>query len=93
MEFDDVRAFVSVAETRSVSLAARDLNVTQSAVTRRLQRLAADQIARRRPAEEATAGRDRIPGDVEVSVDDHKSQENNLIRRAVSGNNEAIQSE
>ncbi len=39
MEFDDVRAFVSVAETRSVSLAARDLNVTQSAVTRRLQRL------------------------------------------------------
>ncbi len=39
MEFDDVRAFVSVAENRSLSLAARDLNVTQSAVTRRLQRL------------------------------------------------------
>lgn len=39
MEFDDVRAFVSVADTGSVSLAARDLNVTQSAVTRRLQRL------------------------------------------------------
>jgi DNA-binding transcriptional LysR family regulator len=39
MEFDDVRAFVTVANTGSVSLAARDLNVTQSAVTRRLQRL------------------------------------------------------
>jgi DNA-binding transcriptional LysR family regulator len=39
MEFDDVRAFVSVADRGSVSLAARDLNVTQSAVTRRLQRL------------------------------------------------------
>jgi DNA-binding transcriptional LysR family regulator len=39
MEFDDVRAFVSVADAGSVSLAARDLNVTQSAVTRRLQRL------------------------------------------------------
>src|SRR5215472_7401128 len=38
MEFDDVRAFVSVADTRSVSLAAHELNVTQSAVTRRLQR-------------------------------------------------------
>ena len=39
MEFDDVRAFVRVADTGSVSGAARDLNVTQSAVTRRLQRL------------------------------------------------------
>jgi DNA-binding transcriptional LysR family regulator len=39
MEFDDVRAFVSIADTGSVSGAARDLNVTQSAVTRRLQRL------------------------------------------------------
>lgn len=39
MEFDDVRAFVTVASVGSVSLAARDLNVTQSAVTRRLQRL------------------------------------------------------
>jgi DNA-binding transcriptional LysR family regulator len=39
MEFDDVRAFVSVADSGSVSLAARDLHVTQSAVTRRLQRL------------------------------------------------------
>jgi DNA-binding transcriptional LysR family regulator len=41
MEFDDVRAFVSVADAGSVSLAARDLHVTQSAVTRRLQRLEA----------------------------------------------------
>lgn len=41
MEFDDVRAFVSVADAGSVSLAARDLYVTQSAVTRRLQRLEA----------------------------------------------------
>jgi DNA-binding transcriptional LysR family regulator len=39
MEFDDVRAFVTVASVGSVSLAARDLNITQSAVTRRLQRL------------------------------------------------------
>jgi DNA-binding transcriptional LysR family regulator len=39
MEFDDVRAFVSVADTGSVSRAARELYVTQSAVTRRLQRL------------------------------------------------------
>src|SRR5215471_11248068 len=39
MEFDDVRAFVRVADTGSVSEAARDLHVTQSAITRRLQRL------------------------------------------------------
>jgi DNA-binding transcriptional LysR family regulator len=39
MEFDDVRAFVAVSDMGSVSRAARDLNVTQSAVTRRLQRL------------------------------------------------------
>jgi len=39
MEFDDVRAFVRFADTGSVSAAARDLNVTQSALTRRLQRL------------------------------------------------------
>jgi DNA-binding transcriptional LysR family regulator len=39
MEFDDVRTFVAVADSGSVSLAARDLHVTQSAVTRRLQRL------------------------------------------------------
>ena len=39
MELDDLRAFVRVAETGSVSLAARDLNITQSAVTRRVQRL------------------------------------------------------
>lgn len=41
MEFDDIRAFVSVADAGSVSLAASDLYVTQSAVTRRLQRLEA----------------------------------------------------
>jgi DNA-binding transcriptional LysR family regulator len=39
MEFDDVHAFVRIADTGSVSRAAHDLNVTQSAVTRRLQRL------------------------------------------------------
>src|SRR5215470_12172180 len=39
MELDDVRAFVSVAEAGSLSGAARDLNLTQSAVTRRVQRL------------------------------------------------------
>ena len=39
MEFDAVRAFVSLADTGSVSHAARELHITQSAVTRRLQRL------------------------------------------------------
>lgn len=39
MEFDDIRAFVAVAEARSVSRAARELYLTQSAVTRRVQRL------------------------------------------------------
>lgn len=62
MEFDDVRAFVSVADTGSVSLAARYLNVTQSAVTRRLQRLetslgAAMLDRRTRPISLTTAGR------------------------------------
>src|SRR5215471_8728755 len=39
MELDDLRAFVSVADTRSVSLAAQQLHITQPALTRRLQRL------------------------------------------------------
>ena len=39
MEFDDLRTFVAVAETRSVSQAARQLFLTQPVVTRRLQRL------------------------------------------------------
>jgi DNA-binding transcriptional LysR family regulator len=39
VEFDDLRAFVTVADTGSVSQAARELYITQSAVTRRLQRL------------------------------------------------------
>ncbi len=39
MQFDDVRAFVAVAEARSVSRAARELHLTQPAVTRRVQRL------------------------------------------------------
>jgi len=39
MEFHDLRAFVSVADTGSVSRAAVQLCVTQSAVTRRIQRL------------------------------------------------------
>lgn len=39
MEFNDVRAFVRVVDRGSVSAAARDLHVTQSAVTKRLQRL------------------------------------------------------
>ena len=39
MEFDDLRTFVAVAETRSMSQAARQLFLTQPAVTRRLQRL------------------------------------------------------
>ena len=39
MEFDDIRAFVAVAEARSVSRAAREMYLTQPAVTRRVQRL------------------------------------------------------
>ncbi len=39
MEFDDIRAFVAVAQARSVSRAARELYLTQPAVTRRVQRL------------------------------------------------------
>ena len=39
MQFDDVRTFVAVAEARSVSRAARELHLTQPAVTRRVQRL------------------------------------------------------
>jgi DNA-binding transcriptional LysR family regulator len=39
MEFDDIRAFVAVADVRSVSRAARALYLTQPAVTRRMQRL------------------------------------------------------
>jgi DNA-binding transcriptional LysR family regulator len=46
VEFDDVRAFVRVADTGSVSQAAQDLHVTQSAITRRLQRLEASLGAR-----------------------------------------------
>jgi len=39
MEFDDIRAFVAIADAGSVSHAARELYLTQPAVTRRLQRL------------------------------------------------------
>ena len=41
MELEDIRAFVAVAEARSVSRAARELYLTQPAVTRRVQRLEA----------------------------------------------------
>src|SRR5262245_62263084 len=39
MEFEDIRAFVAVVDAGSVSGAARELFLTQPAVTRRLQRL------------------------------------------------------
>ncbi len=39
MEFDDIRTFVAVADAGSVSHAARELYLTQPAVTRRVQRL------------------------------------------------------
>jgi DNA-binding transcriptional LysR family regulator len=39
MDVDDIRAFVAVADAGSVSAAARELFLTQPAVTRRLQRL------------------------------------------------------
>lgn len=62
MEFDDIRAFVAVAETQSVSRAARELHLTQPAVTRRVQRLEASLgVAlcdrRRRPFTLTAAGR------------------------------------
>jgi DNA-binding transcriptional LysR family regulator len=62
MEIDDVRAFVAVAEAGSVSRAAGELNLSQPAVTRRLQRLevalAASLLDRRkRPFEVTPAGR------------------------------------
>ena len=39
MEVDDIRAFVAIADAGSVSAAARELFLTQPAMTRRLQRL------------------------------------------------------
>jgi DNA-binding transcriptional LysR family regulator len=39
MQVDDIRAFVAIADAGSVSAAARELFLTQPAVTRRLQRL------------------------------------------------------
>jgi DNA-binding transcriptional LysR family regulator len=39
MEFEDIRTFVAIADTGSISHAARELYLTQPAVTRRLQRL------------------------------------------------------
>ena len=39
MELEDLRTFVALAATRSFSGAAKELFLTQSAVTRRLQRL------------------------------------------------------
>src|SRR5215204_3022742 len=39
MNVDDVRTFVAVVESGSISAAARELHLTQPAVTRRVQRL------------------------------------------------------
>lgn len=63
MEFEDLRTFVAVAETRSVSQAARQMFLTQPAVTRRLQRLetalgSALLDRRRRPFTLTPAGQD-----------------------------------
>jgi DNA-binding transcriptional LysR family regulator len=62
VEFDDMRAFVAVAEARSVSRAAHELHLTQPAVIRRVQRLEAALGAvlcdrRRRPLTLTAAGR------------------------------------
>jgi len=62
MEFEDVRTFVAVADTGSVSRAARELFVTQPAVTRRLRRLEASLATalfdrRRRPLVLTAGGR------------------------------------
>ena len=63
MEFEDLRTFVAVAETCSVSQAARQMFLTQPAVTRRLQRLetalgSALVDRRRRPFTLTPAGQD-----------------------------------
>ena len=60
--FDDIRAFAAVAEARPVSRAARELHLTQPAVSRRVQRLEAAIGAvlcdrRRRPFILTVAGR------------------------------------
>jgi DNA-binding transcriptional LysR family regulator len=65
MEFNDMRAFVRVVDAGSVSAAARDLHVTQSAVTKRLQRLEAFLGATlfdrsQRPAVLTTAGQSAL---------------------------------
>ena len=65
MEVDDIRAFVAVADAGSVSAAARELFLTQPAVTRRLQRLESAMGAalldrRRRPFALTRAGQAAI---------------------------------
>ena len=65
MEVDDIRAFVAVADAGSVSAAARELFLTQPAVTRRLQRLEGAMGAplldrRRRPFSLTSAGQAAI---------------------------------
>src|SRR4030095_11489999 len=61
MEVDDIRAFVAIADAGSVSAAARELFLTQPAVSRRLQRLesamgASLRARRRRPFALTRAG-------------------------------------
>ena len=63
MNFDDLSAFVAVVETGSLANAALRLNLTQPAVTRRIQRLEADLKAalldrNQKPAGLTRAGRD-----------------------------------
>jgi DNA-binding transcriptional LysR family regulator len=65
MDIDDIRAFIAVVDAGSVSAAARELFVTQPAVTRRLQRLESSVGAplldrRRRPIALTSAGQAAI---------------------------------
>jgi DNA-binding transcriptional LysR family regulator len=89
MEFNDVRAFVSVVDKGSVSAAALDLHITQSAVTKRLQRLESSLGATlfdrtQRPAVLTTAGQRALEKCRRLLIDV------NELRAAVSNEHAAL---
>ena len=55
MDWDDVRSFLAIARARSLSGAARDLGVTQSTMSRRLEALEARAGARSAARAEGSA--------------------------------------
>jgi DNA-binding transcriptional LysR family regulator len=89
MEFNDVRAFVGVVDKGSVSAAALDLHITQSAVTKRLQRLESSLGVTlfdrtQRPAVLTTAGQSALEKCRRLLVD------MNEVRAAVSNGHAAL---